>query len=68
MYQDPHGCADCIDGFILVVKQPNMIQNVFLGVIVRPEHLVWKHAPSGSITGEWLVNNDVDLDTCWTVD
>jgi len=39
-YKDPHGWADCVDGFIRVVKQTDMIHIVPVRAIVGPAHLV----------------------------
>jgi hypothetical protein len=39
-YKDPHGWADCVDGFIWVVKQTDKIHIIPVGAIVGPEHLV----------------------------
>jgi len=35
-YKDPHGWADCVDGFIRVVKQTDKINIVPVGAIVGP--------------------------------
>jgi len=67
-YEDPHGWADCVDGFIWVVKQTDKMHIVPVGAIVGPAHLVWENnAASDRIDSVWLVINHVDLDTCWTV-
>jgi hypothetical protein len=66
-YKDPHGWADCVDGFIRVVKQIDMMHIVPVGAIVGPAHLVRENAASERIDSVWLVNNHVDLDTYWTV-
>jgi len=66
-YQDPHGWADCVDGFIRVVKQTDMMDIVPVGAMVGPAHLVRENAASDRIDSVWLVNNHVDLDTYWTV-
>jgi len=39
-YKDPHDLVDCVDGFVRVVKQPDMIRIVPVGAIVGPAHLV----------------------------
>jgi len=39
-YKDPHGWADCVDGFIRVVKQTDNMHIVPIGAIVGPAHLV----------------------------
>ena len=39
-YKDPHGWADCVDGFIKVVKQTDKMHIVPVGAIVGPTHLV----------------------------
>jgi len=66
-YKDLHGWADCVDGFIRVVKQTNKIHIVPVGAIVGPAHLVRENTASGGMDSVWLVNNYVDLDTYWTV-
>jgi len=67
MFNDLHGWADCVDGFIQVVKQTNKMHTVPVGAIVGPAHLVRENAASDRIDSVWLVNNHVDLDTYWTV-
>jgi hypothetical protein len=52
--------ADCVDGFIRVVKQTNKIHIVPIGAIVGLAHLVWENATSGGITSVWLLNIHVD--------
>jgi len=66
-YKDPHGRADCVDGFIRVVKQTDKMHIVLVGANVGPAHLVRENAASDRIDSVWLVNNHVDLDTYWTV-
>jgi hypothetical protein len=66
-YKDPHAWADCVDGFIRVVKQIDTMHIVPVGAIVGPAHLVRENAASDRIDSIWLVNNHVDLDTYWTV-
>jgi len=67
-YQDPHGWADCVDGFIWVVKLTDKIHVVPVRAIVGPAHLVWENnAASDWIDCVWLVNNHEGLDTYWTV-
>jgi len=66
-FKDPHGWADCVDGFIRVVKQTNKMHIVPVGAIVGPAHLVQENAASGGIDNLWLVNNHVDFDTYWNV-
>jgi hypothetical protein len=39
-YKDPYGWADCVDGFIQVVKPTEMIHIVPAGPIVEPPHVV----------------------------
>jgi hypothetical protein len=67
MFKDLHGWADCVDGFIRIVKHTNKMHNVPVGAIVRLAHLAREHAASGGIDSVWLANNHVDLDTYWTV-
>jgi hypothetical protein len=66
-YKDLHGWADCVDGFIRVVKPMNKMNIVPVGPIVGPGHWVRENTASGSIDSVWFVNNDVDLDTYCTV-
>jgi hypothetical protein len=66
-YNDPDDWADCIDGFIRVVKQTDMMHIVPVQAIVGPAHLVRDNAASDRIDSVWLVNNHVDLDPYWTV-
>jgi len=67
-YKDLQGWADCVDGFIRVVKQTDKIHIVPVGAIVGPAHLVGENnAASDRINSVWLVNTHVDLDTYWTV-
>jgi len=66
-YNDLHGWADCVDGFIRVVKQTNKMHIVPVGAVVGPAHLEQQNAALGGIDSIWLVNNHVDLDTYWTV-
>jgi len=66
-YKNPHGWADCVDGFIRVVKQTDNMHIVPFGAIVGPAHLVRENAASDRIYSVWLVNKHVDLDTYWTV-
>jgi len=40
IYREPHGWADCVDGFIWVVKQTDVILIVPVGAIVGPAHLL----------------------------
>jgi len=66
-FKDLHGWADCVDGFIRVVKQTTKMHIVPVGAIVGPAHFVQENAALGDIDSVWLVNNHVDLDTYWTV-
>jgi hypothetical protein len=66
-YKDLHGWADCIDGFIRVVKQTDKMHIVPVGAIVGPAHLVRQNnAASDRIDSICLVNNHVYLDTYCT--
>jgi hypothetical protein len=62
-----HGWADCVDGFIRVVKQTNKMHIVPVGGIVGLANLVRENAASGGIESIWLVNIHVDSDTYWTL-
>ena len=67
-YKDPHGWADCVDGFTRVVKQTDTMHKVVpVRAIVGPAHLVQENAASDIIDSVWLVYNHVDFDTYWTV-
>jgi len=65
-FNDLHGWADCVDGFIRVVKRMKKMRIVPIGAIVGPAHLVRENAASGGMDSVWLENNLVDLDTYWT--
>jgi hypothetical protein len=62
-YKDPHGWPNCVDRFIRVVKETNMMYIIPIGAIVGPAHLVRANAALGNINRVWRVNNHVDLDT-----
>jgi len=62
-----HGWADCVDGFIWVVEQTDMMHIVPVRAIVGLAHLVRKNAASGMINSVLLVHNHVDLHTNRTV-
>jgi len=66
-FKELHDWTDCIDGFIREVKKTNQMQNARVGAIVGLAHLPPENAASDGIDSVWLVNNHVDLDTCWTV-
>jgi hypothetical protein len=66
-YKDLPVWADCVDGFVRVVKQTNKMYIVPVGAIVGPAHLVWENATSGGIDSMWLVYNHVASDNYWTV-
>jgi len=66
-FKDLHVWADCVDGFIRVVKWTNKMHIIPVGAIVGPAHFVWENAASGGIDSVWLGNTHVDLDTYWTV-
>jgi len=66
-YKDHHGWADCVNGFIWVVKLTNKMHIVPGGATVGQAHLVRENTASGDIDGLWLVNIHVYLDTSWTV-
>jgi len=66
-FKDLHGWADCVDGFIRVVKQTNAMHIVLIEAMVGLAHLVQGNAASGGIDSVRLVNYHVDLDTYWTV-
>jgi hypothetical protein len=67
-YEDVNGWADCVDGFIRIVKQTDKMQILPIGAIVGPAHLVGENnAVSDRFESVWLVNSYVNLDTFWTV-
>jgi hypothetical protein len=66
-YKDLHSWADCVDGFIQVVNQIDMMHIVPVRAIVGPVHFVQDNAASERIDSVWLVNNHVDFDTYCTV-
>jgi hypothetical protein len=67
-YKDPHGWADCVDGFIRVVNQTDKRHILSVGAIVGPAHCMrGNNAVSDRIDRVWLVNNYVALGTDWTV-
>jgi len=66
-YKDLHSWADCVDGFIRVVKQTNKLHNVSTGAIVGPALLVRKDAVSGSINIVRLLTSRVDFGMYCTV-
>ena len=66
-FKDLHGWADCVDGFIWVVKQTNKMHIVPVVAIVGPAHLVLENPALGGINSIWLVKNPIDFDTYWTV-
>jgi len=57
-----HSRADCIDGFIQVVKLTDKMQIVLVGAIVGPLHMVWENAALDEIDSIWLVSIHVDLE------
>jgi len=60
MYIDQHGWADCVDGFIWLVKYPEMMHIVPVRGIFGTAHLVRENAASYRIDSVWLVNYHVD--------
>jgi len=66
-YKDCHCWADCVNGFIQVVKQTNTMHIVPVGAVEGPAHWARENAAFGTIDSVWLVNNHVNLDTYWTV-
>jgi hypothetical protein len=68
MFNDPHGCADCGDKFIRVVKWTDKMHSVPVGAIVRSALLVPENnAALDRINSLWLVNSHVDIDIKSTV-
>jgi hypothetical protein len=66
-YKPQHRSAGCVDGFIRLVKYPDMIHIVPVRGIVGTAHLVRGNPTSDRIDSVWLVNYHVDWDSCWTV-
>jgi hypothetical protein len=66
-YKNPHGWADCIYGFIRIVKHTDKMHIVPVGAIVGPAQLVQENPAYDRIDRIWLVNNHMNLDTYWTV-
>ena len=64
--EDLHGWADCVDGFIRVVKQTDKMHIVSVSANVRPAHLERENAAPDRINSIWLVNYHLDSDTYWT--
>jgi hypothetical protein len=62
-YKDFNCCADCVHGFIRIVKQINSTHIVSSGAVFVPAHLVGENAASGGIDSVWLVNDHVELNT-----
>ena len=67
-YKDPHGWAECVDGFIRIVKQTDKMHIIPVRAIVGPAHLVHKNTASDRFDSTWLVTMHVDIVTHWTVD
>jgi hypothetical protein len=65
--KDAHGWSDCIDRFIRVVKQTDMMHVVLVEAIVGPANLVSENAAWNRTDSLWLVNHQVDSDTYCTV-
>jgi len=65
-YNDRRGWDHCVDVFIRVVKQTDIMHIVPVGAIVRLAHSVRETIASYRIHSVWLVNNQVDLNTYWT--
>jgi hypothetical protein len=53
-FQDLYSCADCIDGFILVVKPTNKMHCVPVGALGGPPHLVRENVTLGGMDSIWL--------------
>jgi len=66
-FNDLPGWAECIDGFIWVVKLTNMMHIVPVGAMIQQAHVLRRNAAAGSINNRLLVNNHIELDTYWTV-
>jgi len=56
-YQDPDSWANCVEGFIHVVKQTDRMYIVPIGAIVELVHLAEKNAASDRIHSVWLENS-----------
>jgi len=66
-YKNPHGWANCVDGFIRVVKEINMMHIEPVGAIVARAKLVPENTASDSIDCVRLVTYYGDFDTYVTV-
>jgi hypothetical protein len=66
-YNDLHGWADCVEMFIQIYNQTNMMNIVPVGAIFGHAHFVRENnTTSDRIDNVWLVHNHADLDTYWT--
>jgi hypothetical protein len=66
-YKDQHGWADCVDRFIQVDKQTDILHTVHVEGIVGPTHFMRENAASDKLHSVWLENNQVNLDINSTV-
>jgi len=66
-YIEPHGSADCVDGFPREVKPTDKMHIIILRAIVGPVQLERENSASHTIDRIWLVYNYVDLDTYGSV-
>lgn len=57
------GWADCVDRFIWIVKQTDLLYIVHVRAIVGPSHLGQQNVTSARINSVWLVYNHVNIDT-----
>lgn len=62
-FNDFHGWANCVDRFVQVVKQTNIMLIVPGGAIVGPVHFVLKNSTLDGIDSVWLGNNHVVFNT-----
>jgi len=65
--KDHHSWADCVDRFIRVVKQTNMLHIVPVRAMVGPAHIVTEKAAASGIDCVWLLSIHVHFDTYRTV-
>jgi hypothetical protein len=59
-FKDLYGWADCVYGFIRLVKQTNKMYIIPVGRLAGEAYLVRENAASGGINCVWLVKNHVD--------
>lgn len=66
-YNDRSGWAECVDWFIGVVRQTDMIYIVPVGTIVGLAQMVQQNSALDRNDSRWLVNIHVVFGTYWMV-